>query len=286
MKILVVGDVHATTYWKEAFKKVNEYDHIVQLGDWFDSFHNDWKKLHQIDNFKEAIDFKKKYPEKIHILLGNHDLNNYVMGDICSGHQKLFEENIKYEIEEKMEYVDVAIELDGYVFSHAGFTKCWMEHNNLKTIDEVNNLLHKGKYDIFHFNGIDPYGDDMSQSPLWVRPSSLLYDMYFDKQIVGHTEIGDEPVGYKSGNKELIIVDSRKHDTVYEIGQEYCKYFKWALFKRFDKVKFLGDDKKIYEGVIEVVDFDGGGLCLEETSYDIQTEDMFYKHVPQSRVII
>lgn len=284
MKILVVGDVHATTYWKESFKKVDEYDHIVQLGDWFDSFNNDWKKLNQIDNFKEAIDFKKKYPEKIHILLGNHDLNNYVMENVCSGHQKLFEENIKYALEENMEYVDIAIELDGYVFSHAGFTKCWIEHNNLKTVEEVNKLLHMGKYKVFQFNGIDPYGDDMSQSPLWVRPSSLLYDMYFDKQIVGHTEIADEPVGYKSDTKELIIVDSKKHNTVYEAGNKYNKKFCYPLFKRGDKVKFLFDKKILIEGKIEIIDW-GGALGIDETSYDIESNNILYKHVPQSTII-
>lgn len=286
MKILVVGDVHATTYWKEAFKKVNEYDHIVQLGDWFDSFHNDWGKCNQIDNLSEAIDFKKKYPENIHILLGNHDLNNYVMGDICSGHQRFHEIDIREFLINNMKYFDVGLGLDGYVFSHAGFSNCWMEHNNLKSLEEVNALFHDGDYRPFRFNGIDAYGDDMSQGPLWIRPSSLLYDMYFDKQIVGHTEIGDEPVGFKSENKELVIVDTRKHNITYEIGQGYCKHFKWSLFKRFDKVKFLWDDGKIYDGIIEIVDERGGGRCLKETSYDILTDEMLYKHVPQSNVFV
>lgn len=32
-------------------------------------------------------------------------------------------------------------------------------------------------------------GDEITQGPLWIRPESLLQDAYFQKQVVGHTEM-------------------------------------------------------------------------------------------------
>ena len=60
MKILVISDVHGTDYWKSAIDKVDNYDHIVQMGDWFDDWTNDWEKVDQIKIWKKHLSFKKE----------------------------------------------------------------------------------------------------------------------------------------------------------------------------------------------------------------------------------
>ena len=60
----------------------------------------------------------------------------------------------------------------------------------------------------FLFNGYDGYGDDVTQSPIWVRPSSLNQDAYDMIHVVGHTHqkaIGREPTKFSKGGSGLFI---------------------------------------------------------------------------------
>ena len=136
-KTLVIPDVHGTIHWKSCIDKIDEYDYIVQLGDWFDQWHNDWEEVDQIENLREYIEFKKKYPDKVFALIGNHDLG-YLINESMSGQQKHKFFDIRQAMKEFFLYMDIATEIDGYVLSHAGFSKTWMKNNNFKTIKETN----------------------------------------------------------------------------------------------------------------------------------------------------
>jgi predicted phosphodiesterase len=122
MKILVISDVHGTNYWKSAIEKVNNYNHIVQMGDWFDDWTNDWDKVDQIKNLEEALLFQKEYKDKVHILIGNHDIA-YLTRDDLSGHQALKEDDIYHFLKEHVEELNIAVEIGGYVFSTQGLQK-------------------------------------------------------------------------------------------------------------------------------------------------------------------
>ena len=59
-------------------------------------------------------------------------------------------------------------------------------------------------------------GDEPMQGLLWCRPSALLKEPYYPNQVVGHTEMCyGEPVGLKSKEGRVLVVDSTDHDLIY-----------------------------------------------------------------------
>ena len=282
-KTLVIPDVHGTTHWKTCIDKIDEFDYIVQLGDWFDQWVNKWDEVDQIENLREFIELKKKYPEKIFALIGNHDLG-YLMNESMSGQQKNKFYDIKDAMKEFVPYMDIAAKIDGYVLSHAGFSKTWMKNNKFKTIDEVNAAFHDSNYEPFRFDGWDSYGNDITQGPTWIRPGALIDDMYFKKQIVGHTEVKNPCLLVKRGKDEIILVDSKDHIKQYIIGEKVDNIEQVAQYKVGDKVEFTFKNE-LKRGHIEVVDKYGALEC-DGPSYDILVpmEDIIYKHVEEKDV--
>lgn len=136
MKILIVPDIHGSTEWKVIKNyPLEEYDYIVFMGDYFDSWENKWPE--QGDNFTEICDFVRKDIKRRKLLIGNHDwsyLSKSREGSNCSGHQnemiakngKLVESRAKIIKKLLLSAKDIlllAFECDDWVFSHAGFSK-------------------------------------------------------------------------------------------------------------------------------------------------------------------
>lgn len=217
MKILVISDVHGTDFWKTSIEKIDKYDYIVQTGDWFDDWNNDWDKVNQIDNLNKALEFQKKYSQKVHILIGNHDLNSYLMGEYVSGHQNDKANDICSFLKSHYKQMKIAVEIGGYVFSHAGFTNTWMKQYYFENIEQVNKSYLNREWKPFRFDGWDSTGDDVTQGPTWVRPWSLIKDAYFKKQVVGHTPIKKPPLIYEKDGLSIYFVDCGKHDFQYEM---------------------------------------------------------------------
>lgn len=80
IKVLIVSDVHGRDFWREPVKYVleNMGAHIVFLGDYTDCYPHEWEgtginpQEHAIEIFKQVIDTKKLYPERVTLLIGNH----------------------------------------------------------------------------------------------------------------------------------------------------------------------------------------------------------------------
>ena len=78
MKLILIPDVHGRTFWKEPVRKhIDDYDKVVFLGDYLDSYPDEWKDVEHtreddINNMLEIIDLKAKYKEKVVLLKGNH----------------------------------------------------------------------------------------------------------------------------------------------------------------------------------------------------------------------
>jgi UDP-2,3-diacylglucosamine pyrophosphatase LpxH len=74
-KIIIVPDVHGRTFWRSVLK--NKDDTIVFLGDYCDPYldegitHKDC-----IRELTDILEFKKQNPERVVLLLGNHDISH------------------------------------------------------------------------------------------------------------------------------------------------------------------------------------------------------------------
>lgn len=209
MKIIAIGDIHGRSIWKNIVS-ANSYDKVVFLGDYFDAF--DIHTLDQIDNFKDIMEFKKSFPDKVICLIGNHDYH-YMRG--VSQHYTGFNSTRKMAVDSvlhqalKSSLLQVCFVSGKYLFVHAGVTKTWCDDNDIdmENIEQSINDTFKYKPDVFKFTSGEnrnEYGDDVCQSPIWVRPPSLRRDMIPGyTQVVGHTN-QDEVVIAGS----IILVDA------------------------------------------------------------------------------
>lgn len=259
-RILSVPDVHGSHEW-EVVKTLPEdsYDFIVFHGDYFDSWENEWPD--QGENFKNICDFVRKDTEHRKLLIGNHDwsyLSQSREGQNCSGHQSgsIYSEGKITVIRELLlgarDILELAFECDGWVFSHAGFSKTSVNYmqeilKNLGIIQDekeysislLNSVLKKRleEYDIQNFSKWIPFdekldwdgcfsgsGDEPSQFCLWIRPDSLLEDAYYNKQVVGHTELCIyDKIYLQQGENKVIVVDSPNHE-VYDVLDTQKEY--------------------------------------------------------------
>lgn len=123
MKVLIIPDVHGSHEWEVAKTKIAEVDYVVFLGDFFDSWTNKWPD--QGENFLNICNFKRDNPDKVKLLIGNHDwsyISGTTNGHNCSGHQYEHASEIKSALLSNLDIIDLAFECDGWVFSHAGFS--------------------------------------------------------------------------------------------------------------------------------------------------------------------
>lgn len=214
MRTLSIGDIHARTIWKDIVEKeFDSVDKVIFIGDYFDTF----EKVtypDQIENMKDILNLKYENPDKVTLLIGNHDihyLNSYT--DSCSGFNPFFKSDINEVLSPEVDKGNIKVVeiVDDYVYTHAGLTKTWCKKNkiNLDNLPMINDLLIRHPM-AFRFKGFDFYGDDVTQGPLWVRPDSLLKDRINRKQVVGHT--------YQKGidiRNDIIFID------VFDFTKEY-----------------------------------------------------------------
>lgn len=187
MKTLVLGDIHGRTCWKDITSE-QDYDKVVFLGDYFDT-HENISYPQQIENFENVLSFKADYPEKVVLLLGNHD-NSYFGDERCSGYSFKYADTIKSILHEAddLGYLQITCIQGDILMSHAGVTKYWL-HEVAKHSDVTEISMKDEAALLFNYlKGGDMYGNSISQGPLWIRPEALLKDAVKDyRQIVGHT---------------------------------------------------------------------------------------------------
>ena len=208
MKTCVIPDLHGRSDWKLITHRENP-DRIIFLGDYFDSF--DIKGVDQLNNFLDIIEFKKSSGKEVIMLIGNHDYHYFPeVGDTgTSGYQTRMAPSISYVMGENRHHLQMAYQFNEFLFSHAGVSSAFMDSVfgidswKTETIVEQLNKLFKYKPLTFGFGEavsikklsyLDPYGDNEEQSPIWIRPRSLMYANRYTLrkkviQIVGHTQV-------------------------------------------------------------------------------------------------
>jgi hypothetical protein len=235
MKTVVIGDVHGRSLWKLIVNQENP-DRVIFIGDYFDSF--EISGVEQIQNFKEIIEYKEKSGKEVITLIGNHDHHYYpeVGYTGTSGYQSRIAPSITQVIDENRQHLQIAYSFDEFLFTHAGVSPTfmdgefgeegWVEDN----VVELLNDLFKYKPKSFDFNGTDPYGDNTYQTPIWIRPKSLMavnkkHDKGLKKkyiQVVGHTQVKklDLIGAQKSAGGRYYLIDCQETTGEYLVIQD------------------------------------------------------------------
>lgn len=194
MKLLALGDIHGRSIWKKIVER-EKPDLVVFIGDYFDS-HEDVSAREQLENFQDILNYKKEHGKNVVLIIGNHDFHYLDYTDKkYSGYQYDAASEIKHLLQQQVEekLLQACFRHGNFIFSHAGITKSWALNHQVdlkQPADSINNLF-KTKPTAFEFTAgpnQDPTGNDVNQTPLWVRPQSLAKDRIEGfSQVVGHT---------------------------------------------------------------------------------------------------
>lgn len=241
-KCIVIPDVHGRSFWREAVKELDGQAKVVFLGDYVDPYRREGILPEEaLAGLEEIIDLKKKYPDRVVLLLGNHDLG-YLDPDINTCRRdsframklnRLFGENLDLF---DLVHIDT-ISGKQILFSHAGIAVDWVRrHNDIVDADRperLNELLHSADREAlfraladasWYRGGSAPVG-----SPVWAdvdeyRNGTPLLPGYY--HIFGHTfqpygpvRVGDQGVCVDCGRAYIINAPLRsiyKHDNHME----------------------------------------------------------------------
>ena len=194
MKIIGIGDIHGRDDWKDIIENV-EFDKIVFIGDYFDTF-EEIPGTAQIRNFNNILQYKRENTDKVVLLFGNHDFH-YMRGidTRYSGYQPAHANVIQEAIHQGLDddLMQMCFIYDQYMFTHAGVTNTWLKNvgYNNENLEGFINDLFKYKPGLFGFTpgrNLSNTGNDITQTPIWVRPASMLNDMVKGyTHVVGHT---------------------------------------------------------------------------------------------------
>ena len=131
--LLIVPDAHGRTFWKNGVNNIEEYKRVIFLGDYVDPYPFEGiSEEAAIGNFKEIIDLKKANPEKVVLLLGNHDMpyfsDDYLkLANWHSRHSETNHDTIAKLFHDNMSCFKLAYSEDDVLFTHAGCTSGWIE---------------------------------------------------------------------------------------------------------------------------------------------------------------
>lgn len=206
MNVLIVPDVHGRTFWRRAKDLVKQYQKIIFLGDYLDPYgHEGITPDMALVEFLDIIEFKKKYPKKVTLLLGNHDLHYLSPYFIPSSRRDDWRAGEYQEIFEKNRDLFTCFKMfrsfgHKWLFSHAGITQHWLRQNKLLLSD----LLNMSMDELLDNKGVK-WGGLLEQvgyyrggpyqwgSPVWMDIHEGLKDsMVIDNkttQIVGHSQL-------------------------------------------------------------------------------------------------
>lgn len=210
---IIIPDVHGRHFWRKAVKGLeapgHEEDGVVFLGDYVDPY--PWEGIlpgEAVKELEDIIAFKKRNPDRVVLLLGNHDLG-YLDSYICSCRRDSIRAGrLKQLFEDNLDLFDM-VHIDTYsgkrvLFSHAGIGEGWIRRRqDIVCADghpfhpeRLNELLHgtrsergllfRALADASWYRG----GTDPVSSPVWAdvdeyRDGEPLLDGYY--HVFGHT---------------------------------------------------------------------------------------------------
>jgi len=225
MKTVVIGDLHGRSTWK-LITHLENPDRVVFIGDYFDSFII--TPVEQIKNFEELIRYKETAKCEVVMLIGNHDYHYFPeVGNVgTSGYQTRMAPTLQHLIDDNRHHLQLVYQMNEYLFSHAGVSSDFMDavygKDGWQTESIANDLneMFRHKPLTFDFGAaasikkisyLDPHGDNKEQSPLWIRPRSLMRANRETLkkqviQVVGHTQVRKiDEEGKSTGNRYWFI---------------------------------------------------------------------------------
>ena len=246
-KRIIFGDFHGHfDSLNQIYQDEQPYS-VIHLGDYFDNFSSSPREMEEA--FTNLLELRKNHLENTKngdfvLLLGNHDYHYLQYGlEKYSGYNTGYDLWAHQQLQELWNTHQLKLVEYDYtsktLYSHAGITNTWLKENRMDKVElEYLNSINLFRLRFTYAGGGDEYGDSVYSSPIWVRPNSLLSDMYKDEdgiewtQIVGHTH-NTTPVCYypknnRIGNPSSIdwnIINSKEENPILWVMDCMPKYY-------------------------------------------------------------
>ena len=255
IKYLIVPDVHGREFWKEPVKVTLGATNadIVFLGDYHDPYPQDFDYdedylQKSVDNFKQIVDLKRQCPDRVTLLIGNHDCGYAIGDDICNSRMdRWHRRELERIFEENRELFQLAAECDivgrHIIFSHAGILKGWVEsvwgtgecsEPTFNVVDQLNQAWREDQYTVLNalgdYDSWRGWGGNQYGSPVWSDIRSWLKvtpEETYGYNIVGHTQTNGDPVVLDTiadlDCRKVFYLDSGGRLCDYETDEELKK---------------------------------------------------------------
>ena len=240
IKYVIIPDVHGRKFWRSAVEKyLNEDVVFIFLGDYLDPY--EYEEID--DEYKELTDiinYKKQFPDKFVLLLGNHDLH-YLSQEVRGSrwdfvNAKRNAETFKTNL--NLFQLTYSVELNGkiFYFSHAGVNQEWINFAVLDSEEDENPIItYETLPDFNHVFDNEETGKKFFRDAAWVSVNrggsyvtgSIVWADYHDHlekslripgiiQVFGHTQQESEPLNI---DNELFCLDVRRPFYLTEKGE-------------------------------------------------------------------
>ena len=223
MKILVIPDVHARPFWRDAVERyADECDKIIFLGDYVDPYQPEgYTRKDAIKTLEDVIEYKRNNRDKVILLIGNHDAHYFLKGFPRSTR---YDSSHAYKLREiystnkdlfRLAYEEI-INGRKYLFTHAGLMNSWIERNKKiigePTVENLNRLVDfpGGISALSDISRYRTWLGEKSGSILWSDLGEKIKDFDvltnkmtidedsivdgYDFQIFGHTMMAKRPI--------------------------------------------------------------------------------------------
>ena len=197
-KILICPDVHGREFWHKAKEIIDEVDKVVFLGDYLDPYSYEGITFEDaVMEFEDILAFKEDYPDKVVLLLGNHDMHYLILNFMnCSRLNKYRRVEIHDMFMNNIDKFQLIYETENYIFSHSGLYKEWMDTYEL-SLDDLKDYkaFLKNRWETLQQVSYERGGWSKVGSCIWADiRESVENELYSDKrQIVGHTQLSERP---------------------------------------------------------------------------------------------
>lgn len=130
----LIPDVHGRPFWRDAVRDMQDVP-VIFLGDYLDPYPQDgvtWRDAWR--EFKDIVALKKAHPDRVTLLLGNHDVHylpGYPFFERSSRYDDLHAVKIRRLFLDNIALFDLAAAVpreDGrpFLLTHAGVRKAWI----------------------------------------------------------------------------------------------------------------------------------------------------------------
>lgn len=208
MKIITVPDLHGHDSWKRI--NVEGYDKVIFLGDYVDSFTGTNEDIYM--NLINILKLKADHPDKIVLLLGNHDIQYMYYPEYrCSGFRKAAADDLITLFRVHAYLFSVAYQYGTWLWTHAGISIPWYKRHKTVieqyqgegTLADVLNRLMLANHPMLHEVGYRRGGFDEVGGITWADRKEMVIHGSLPgyHQVVGHTPIDEITTLWKDGRK-------------------------------------------------------------------------------------